>query len=287
MARYYGIAMSEYDKNSLRHFGILGQKWGVRRYQNSDGTYTEAGKKRYAKYTRLADNSFKNAKNDKYFREQAEAEGKRRGEAWRNYGMGEARWSKSAKKYQDKANKYAFDPDKRDMEKMLNDAGITEKYSKKNLQRADTAEVRAGWANIKESADEMERRSIEAFNTALGDEHLNKQRDEKSKNDKPKTDVLMIPQSDGSGRAIEYKKFDDKIDKKLRRDYGSDKEIKRTTSEMKKIFEQLGIDLTQAFGNGGIKNNSFSSKSDSEQLYIMLRLGESLGLIEIPNGTFD
>lgn len=32
----------------LRHHGILGQKWGVRRFQNSDGTWTEAGKKRYA-----------------------------------------------------------------------------------------------------------------------------------------------------------------------------------------------------------------------------------------------
>ena len=28
----------------LYHHGILGQKWGVRRYQNADGSYTEAGK---------------------------------------------------------------------------------------------------------------------------------------------------------------------------------------------------------------------------------------------------
>ena len=31
----------------LAHHGILGMKWGVRRYQNSDGTLTAAGKKRY------------------------------------------------------------------------------------------------------------------------------------------------------------------------------------------------------------------------------------------------
>lgn len=31
----------------LAHHGILGQKWGVRRYQNEDGTLTAAGKKRY------------------------------------------------------------------------------------------------------------------------------------------------------------------------------------------------------------------------------------------------
>lgn len=31
----------------LAHHGIKGQKWGVRRYQNSDGSYTNAGKIRY------------------------------------------------------------------------------------------------------------------------------------------------------------------------------------------------------------------------------------------------
>lgn len=34
--------------NTLAHHGILGMKWGVRRYQNKDGTLTAAGKKRYA-----------------------------------------------------------------------------------------------------------------------------------------------------------------------------------------------------------------------------------------------
>lgn len=33
----------------LVHHGILGQKWGVRRYRNKDGTLTAAGKKRLAK----------------------------------------------------------------------------------------------------------------------------------------------------------------------------------------------------------------------------------------------
>lgn len=31
----------------LAHYGIFGMKWGVRRYQNYDGTLTSAGKKRY------------------------------------------------------------------------------------------------------------------------------------------------------------------------------------------------------------------------------------------------
>ena len=33
----------------LYHYGIKGQKWGIRRYQNEDGSLTEEGKKRYEK----------------------------------------------------------------------------------------------------------------------------------------------------------------------------------------------------------------------------------------------
>ena len=34
-------------QNELTHHGIKGQKWGVRRFQNKDGSLTPAGKKRY------------------------------------------------------------------------------------------------------------------------------------------------------------------------------------------------------------------------------------------------
>lgn len=37
---------------TLYHAGIKGMKWGVRRYQNKDGSLTDAGKKRYARDAR-------------------------------------------------------------------------------------------------------------------------------------------------------------------------------------------------------------------------------------------
>lgn len=34
------------DENELTHWGVKGMRWGVRRYQNADGSLTSAGKKR-------------------------------------------------------------------------------------------------------------------------------------------------------------------------------------------------------------------------------------------------
>lgn len=36
-----------WEDNYLAHFGIKGQKWGIRRYQNEDGSLTEEGRQRY------------------------------------------------------------------------------------------------------------------------------------------------------------------------------------------------------------------------------------------------
>ena len=40
--RYYN------HSTELYHHGIKGQKWGIRRFQNKDGSLTKAGEKRYS-----------------------------------------------------------------------------------------------------------------------------------------------------------------------------------------------------------------------------------------------
>lgn len=49
MSRYFDDLTSDTSANSLEHWGLKGQKWGIRRFQNPDGTLTPEGIVRYAK----------------------------------------------------------------------------------------------------------------------------------------------------------------------------------------------------------------------------------------------
>ena len=45
---FYGnIEAYKRQQEELKHYGTIGQKWGIRKWQNPDGTFNEAGKERY------------------------------------------------------------------------------------------------------------------------------------------------------------------------------------------------------------------------------------------------
>lgn len=45
--------------NELYHHGIKGMKWGIRRYQNKDGSLTAAGKKRISEDSKIYKDKYK------------------------------------------------------------------------------------------------------------------------------------------------------------------------------------------------------------------------------------
>lgn len=57
------------ENNQLYHAGVKGMKWGVRRYQNKDGTLTDAGKKRYARDAREKEFDKYDEESGKYYKQ--------------------------------------------------------------------------------------------------------------------------------------------------------------------------------------------------------------------------
>lgn len=60
--------------NELYHHGILGMKWGIRRFQNKDGSLTAAGKKRAQQDLEEASDDYKKAHTSKNIKKMSNQE---------------------------------------------------------------------------------------------------------------------------------------------------------------------------------------------------------------------
>lgn len=124
MARYGYITHSE-----LAHHGVKGQKWGIRRYQNPDGSLTAEGKRHYGTYagylsyghkfnqmSNELSKHYKSRSSDKAFMD----EYKRVGDTFENYLKGDRKSIKAGKKISKKYEKVGISKAVNSIEKKLN-----------------------------------------------------------------------------------------------------------------------------------------------------------------------
>ena len=64
-ADYYGM-YDYYPEDELYHYGVKGQKWGVRRYQNADGSLTDAGRAHYGRSSDRRAGYYNNQRDRRY-----------------------------------------------------------------------------------------------------------------------------------------------------------------------------------------------------------------------------
>ena len=91
----------------LTHYGIKGMHWGIRRYQNPDGSLTDAGAKRYTKEINRDDAKYNQSKEDAkmYKKKSEEASAKGKTEKAQKFSELSEKNQKNAEKYLEDRNK--------------------------------------------------------------------------------------------------------------------------------------------------------------------------------------
>ena len=135
--------MTEFETTYLAHHGIKGQKWGIRNYQNPDGSLTSLGRKRYGIGTsRKTENPVKNV--FKTVKKQAEEKKKRAAEEEKE------KIKEHIRKNPKDLQKYSRVLSKSEINELIDDIQFDKK-----LKSIRDDEVRAGWKKVSDLSNNI------------------------------------------------------------------------------------------------------------------------------------
>ena len=163
------VITQQEDENSLSHYGVKGQKWGQRNYQNPDGTYTELGKiRRRVAFTR-AEEAAKAEQVEKAGNQNSsskETDEKITGKAYKDMTRKELRAAKKRARHNEAERRAQreFNRDKREAIESGDMSFISRNISKFTNDEIDEAIVRYNkMQNLKNLKEAEDKRTTEYF----------------------------------------------------------------------------------------------------------------------------
>lgn len=148
------------SNGELYHYGVKGMKWGVRRYQNKDGSLTKAGKKRYDTMNTASD---KAKSMSEMARRDAEKFSKRAESAKNNTELSESQYKKAMKEL--------FGNDSKDKTYVENEARDMGYEDSRQMAREHLGIGKDGYEIYKASADRARKAAV--FYEGLSDSYKN------------------------------------------------------------------------------------------------------------------
>lgn len=153
---YFGL--EEKRQNELMHYGTIGMRWGIRKYQNKDGSLTELGRQRYLNLDDKVDYNVNRGTGSNRQKEAVAKVGKRFSQKMYNTIISDKYERALDRKLNKKLGRYPYGTDDRD-----NNGLISDKYAAKAREELRSkSEEQLRYEKLKNTKTQEDKYDLEA-----------------------------------------------------------------------------------------------------------------------------